>query len=427
MKKTIVAMFIVCISLLSVFLCFPGCFGKEKKKEDYSKIEIKSTDDLFTMKEGKYYVLTCDIDLQGKNWTPLNIDGFDGQGHTISNININSPKKCDYSANENYYSYSFLGNCRWFENTKFNNVNIVASQEINDDVFISFCVGLGEYIDNVSVDNSSMTQSIKTKYCGGIAGKIHGEIKNCIVKNCKIMASKDITWFGGIVASAEKSMNSQGIKDCLVTNFSSTTNIAATAGGIAGIAWSSDISNCMATNNTLIADLVGGIIGDANGNNNHITGCVSQNNVFSSQYSGGIVDFLRDGTTVANCLSYKNTFIAQNNAGVIGSISGANKGVIRSCLSVQNNFEAAYNKSLKLSSSVANDNGTIRFIGTYQNNFKSADTRNIVKNNEEQEISESNLHSIDTLSDKFKLDRNLWSISEDEMPNIKNNFTLEEK
>lgn len=420
MKKATVAILLCCIFFLSIsLLLFGGC-GNEK-------IEINSADDLFDMKEGKCYSLTCDIDLQGKSWTPLNVNEFDGQGHTISNFSVNSPAKCNYSANGSYYSYSFLGNCRWFENVTLSDINIVANREIDDDMYLAFGVGLGEHIENVKIKNSSITQSTKVRYCGGVVGRVlsqQNEIKNCIVKNCSLTASKTTVYFGGIVAEAEKTQ----IKNCLTSNFLLNGNETFTAGGIAGSVSYTEISGCTAINNTLIADLVGGIVGiSSRGNNQNISACNSQENSFEGQSVGGIVGSLRDGRSVVDCLSYKNSFTTQNDTVAIGGIAGYNKGVIRSCLSMQNRFKATYKNSLKLSTSVA-DNGTVmRFIGIYQNDFNGADKRNVITNNEEQEIVDNDIFSLNILAEKFKLDKNLWSITEGELPKIKNIYSTEGK
>ena len=52
--------------------------------------EISSLEDLYAMESNKNYQLMCDLDLGEREWFPLSVHQFNGNGHTISNGIINS-------------------------------------------------------------------------------------------------------------------------------------------------------------------------------------------------------------------------------------------------------------------------------------------------------------------------------------------------
>ncbi len=163
---------------------------------------IKTYDDLCTMAvmvnsgENEYvegsYVLANDIDCQGHAWTTpigtgtIQFNGkFDGQGYTISNLNVNS------------------------------NVEDGSRQGL-------FAV-LGEdsVVKNLNVDNASVFPA--ENGAGAIAKQNTGTIKNCMVKNSSIQLG-NLNYLGGIAG-----LNNGTIENCAVVNSHLTRRLGGTS------------------------------------------------------------------------------------------------------------------------------------------------------------------------------------------------------
>ena len=122
---------------------------------------------------GKYFKLTADIHLGGKEWTPIgnreNRFGgtFDGGGHTVSNFKIDLPKS------------SFIG---LFGRNMGTIMNLgVEEAEINGNEFVG---GVCGYNDGVKIQNCYNTGAVSgTEYVGGVCGFNCGDVDST-VENC---------------------------------------------------------------------------------------------------------------------------------------------------------------------------------------------------------------------------------------------------
>ena len=158
---------------------------------------------------GDVITLTADIDLSGKNWVPIGNDWdsgkrfqgtFDGGGHTISNLTINT--------NTVYY----LGVFGCVERGTVKNL-VLANSTIT----------------------SSPTSSTNTDYVGGIVGyNLGGTIENCWVLPTVTIQGEDHV--GGIVGYSGTSGNDKAyIKNCYNFGATVTGNTAATTGSVCGM------------------------------------------------------------------------------------------------------------------------------------------------------------------------------------------------
>ncbi len=99
--------------------------------------------------EGKTVLLAADLDLSGLAWTPIGATGkgfmgtFDGQGHTVSNLDVNCAE------NGGLFGRVFKGT-----------------------------------IKNLNVDNASVYSRFSA---GAVAGTVHGDVLNCTVTNSRIL------------------------------------------------------------------------------------------------------------------------------------------------------------------------------------------------------------------------------------------------
>ena len=233
--------------------------------------------------------LTADLDLSGEEWEPFSpADGyvssayagtFDGDGHTISGLSINS-------------------------------------SESNQGLF-----GLinGAAIQNLNVEGSvSSTNS----YVGGIVGKVQsGTIENCSFSGT-VTSGHTSGYAGGIAGYAGNSASQKAV----IENCSNSGDIAgATAGGIVGYAKYSSLQNCYNVGSIQGKNRSGGIAGQLQ-NNCGAENCYHIGEVQGSETAGGICDFLYTSSTLVNCYSTGSIFNAgtgsAENCEVITSTDG---------------------------------------------------------------------------------------------------------
>ena len=192
--------------------------------------------------KGKYVKLTADIDLAGINWTPIGTNSvgdhmaflgtFDGDGHTISNLNVqqagnglglfartagNAEIKnltlhnvTVKSTNNSDYVGGLVGNA--YASTKISNVHVTGNIDISGRGYIGGISGHGYVVmDNVSVMGTGTISS--TFWCaGGIlgyAGEGSTNIMNAHVEGITITSAAG--GLGAIVGMAEDNKGTQPI------------------------------------------------------------------------------------------------------------------------------------------------------------------------------------------------------------------------
>lgn len=240
--------------------------------------------------KGKYILLTRDINLENKEWTPIGwkvnyeevqsgfnkvpnykgFDGiFDGGGHTVEGLSIVT---C-----ENLYVHT-------------------SGQ--------SEAAGLFGYIDNDgTVKNLTVEGSVNASLCeaiGGMAGWADGVIENCVT-NVEVKASSSKRGYAGGIAglnSNKKQSNTNDptpvnamIRNCVAFgNIESRPLSYSYAGGIVGFSswYHGEVRNCVAMSDSIIAGMdAGGIFG---GFNSNVTAdCVSVAAKVDGSYASGIV------------------------------------------------------------------------------------------------------------------------------------------
>ena len=165
--------------------------------------------------------MNADVDLENELWTPIGQTGatqfrgtFDGDGHTISNLKIDS------SANtgKNYASGLF----GWLNKAIVKNVNVDKATVIanhNVGVIAGYMETSGCTISNCNVTNSTVTAThVNDDVCGDKIGVIVGyannagiKVENCSATDCTVVAGRD----AGQIAGAAKTANVVG---CSATN-----------------------------------------------------------------------------------------------------------------------------------------------------------------------------------------------------------------
>lgn len=266
---------------------------------------------------GKTIYLMEDISLLGTH-TPIGTSTapfsgtFDGNGHTISNLNISSS------------TTDYVGLFGYVQNGTIKNV-VVSSGTITGQNYVGavagYCSGTIENCENKSTVNG-------TNYVGGIVGSLSGNIKYC--KNSgSITGSAEIGGIVGAIVSSEML-----IENCLNTGnvTASSQNVGGIVGNLAHATPTATIKNCVnegAINGSV--ERVGGIIGtgdierDGTGRV-YINNCKNKGTITSNgSRAGGIVGGGLNNATYEYCFNYG----AVNGQGsYIGGIVGSTNGYV---------------------------------------------------------------------------------------------------
>ena len=219
--------------------------------------------------------LDKNIDLTGKNWTPIGTDydnsytgTFDGGGHTITGLTV--------TTNDKYAGlFGYLGN--------FNNGAAT--------------------VKNVVMDGIQITCNHRLGYAGGVAGYSWGTIENCSVSG----SVSGTVYVGGVV----------GVQiGGSITGCSSSATVKGTVdvGGVAGQTNSSaTLTACYATGNVIIEmdpkkNIAGGSLVGMNAGSS-LLACYATGNVTSTGSSTGymhIGGFLGNNYTTVTAGYWKN-------------------------------------------------------------------------------------------------------------------------
>ena len=255
--------------------------------------------------ENSYFVLTADINLNNKDWTPiansfsnalfggsdyLMFSGnLDGKGHTISNISIGTE-----------------------------------SSPLESDVFGLFGATEGKIsnlnLDTVSIHGIAKVASIGAVvgFAGGLVGSSGGSIENCHVTGLTMDMSAPSNvyaaayWVGGLVGALD---GTQLINECSVSGGITEKAGKGSIGGLIGelgkaakITYSrSNVTVNVKADSRGGAD-VGGFIGKGNGKTDAetvIRNCYATGNVTGGAYTGGFAGGLW-GLNIKNCYASGN-------------------------------------------------------------------------------------------------------------------------
>ena len=151
---------------------------------------------------GKTVILAEDIDLLGENWTPIGLSAnsknkfqgtFDGMGHIISNMTIDSDEEATYTAAGFFGALNGTVRNLVFENADVSHLSAPAPGDkeggtTNGTAVVAGSIYPNGTIDDVTVKNSSVSAN---RYVGGITGYAYGNITNCIVENVTLTATPD--------------------------------------------------------------------------------------------------------------------------------------------------------------------------------------------------------------------------------------------
>ena len=226
-----------------------------------------------------YYVLTADIDLNNKPFTPIGVDSshsfrgtFDGAGHVISNLKIEVTE-----------DKKFAG--------LFGHANVIAK--------------------DLTIDSATVTSvSINT---GVLAGGLYssGSATNCVVKNAAVTGTGTV---GGLIGNCAAAVNRCAVLD---TTVSGTSKI----GGLIGMTGKTvNESYALHVTVTAAGDYAGGLIGGYCAST--ITSCFARGTVTGDGYVGGLIG---DGVSSSSRAKIQNSYTVVDvtaDTGTFGPIAG---------------------------------------------------------------------------------------------------------
>jgi len=214
---------------------------------------ISNADELIAMKRKGTYILTADIDMTGKEWTPVGtfeapfVGKLDGAGFTIKGLTVT--KDTEGAGECISYTYTYAGLIGVADGAEITNVKL----------------------ENVNINISSATKT-RVVYAGAIAAMTNG----CRINGCEIISGS--------------------IK-------SSSVFFKAYSAGITAFSFDSDIYLCSVNADISVTDskltsAAGGIAAQV-GNNTVIATCSTKGSVSTvstdgNAYSGGLVGLLNN-------------------------------------------------------------------------------------------------------------------------------------
>ena len=267
---------------------------------------------------GRYFRLENDIDMSGYRFEPIGADWthqfagtFDGNGHTITGLTVNT--------GENGYAGLFgkVDTLSVIKNVKIDKA-VVEAANYYAGVVAAWSLGdiLNCHVSNSIVSNTGQTGaggisaisnnvkdcSVVTSnitgafgYAAGVSGQVNGVISNCSAVNVSIKAGgvTDTYPSGGVVGSlyqgkAENCYFSGTLDGRYQSNLS--------LGGVAGVCYLGSIEKCYATGTVYgygNQAAVGGIVGNLYGTLSNSYSNVEVISV-SSRYAGGMTGYVRN-------------------------------------------------------------------------------------------------------------------------------------
>ena len=258
---------------------------------------VTSTDGLMNVAElvkgGKTDInitLTADIDLTGKNWTPIGTSfsnkytgTFDGGGHTIKGLTVTT-------------------------NDQF--VGLFGS------------IGYAGTVKNVMMEDVQITSNRSSGFAGGVAGYSDGTIENCSVSG----SVSGTVYVGGVVGAQWEG----SITGC---SSSATVKGMVHVGGVVGQTnGGATLTACYATGNVTLEidprkNIAGGSLVGFNGGSRGLLACYATGNVTSTGSSTGNVHiggFLGDNYTTVTACYWKNNHeqgIGYKKAGTVTEVT----------------------------------------------------------------------------------------------------------
>ena len=397
--STILSIFLILSFMPCNLVVFAATLGTEQNPYEISTAtQLKAINNNLSA----CYKLTANIDLNGEDFTPLgNAESgtfsgiFDGNGFTISNLNVFSGK----------FAGLFGCNEGTIKNVKLSGIYVYGTRYIGGVVGQNTTLG-SVFNCSVSSGDIEADDGINEIYAGGIIGYNEGFVEGTFSNNAnlKINNESSSAVAGGIIGK-NNSVYSVNITDSTNTgNISASGSKNTYCGGLVGINTSAvEITNSTNTGNvsssyTTSYSYSGGFVGyNDNGaitiTNSTNTGNVSSSYTDSYSYFGGFVGYNSGYLTITDCTnsgnvlssydyySYSGGFVGYNDNGAITITNSTNTGNVsysysysRRSRSYSGGFVGVdYEGTITISNSTNTGNisgSSGGFVGSYSYNSK---------------------------------------------------------
>jgi Synergist-CTERM protein sorting domain-containing protein len=306
--------------------------------------------------EGKYFRLTFDIDLDGKEWTPIGKNGsfrgnFDGASKTIWNLVNRAENQTSYVGlfgrnnggtikNLNIANMDISGSSYNMPAGGLicsNNQGIVTNCAVSGRISYDNSVGTGGLIgsnNGGTVMNCTADVSvIGSENVGGLIGRSFANESESIVMNCAV--SGDIKGdfdVGGLIGD---NGSRSSVKNCTVIGIVSTAKdnfIGNDIGGLIGLnSGVGDVENSTAiVSVNSKGDLIGGLIGQHS--EGTVTNCTTGGTVRGRNSVGGLIGMSHTRSNVVNNIAFGSVvgsgyqvtgLVGYNDSTVINSVFDA--------------------------------------------------------------------------------------------------------
>ncbi len=324
-----------------------------------------------------HYILTADIDLQEVDFTPIgNADSgafsgsFDGNGYTISNLNIFSGK----------YAGLFGCNEGIIQNVILSDIFVYGTRYVGG--VVGQNTAMGTVVDCTVLSGAVESDGgINAVNVGGICGINEGVFEGCFSNGADVTAvnEDETAYSGGIIgfSNIEVSFTAENSGDVFGTNYAggligyanksvvisestSSGDISTNdyAGGFVGYIESGSISMIDSANIGVVIglDFAGGLIGRAQESIVTIMDCYNTGDISSDTYngySGGLIGTIDDSNGLSIMQSYNAGKIFSQGAGSSYSGSGTSHsgGLVGYSNSRSATIQNCYNSGMIISSS----------------------------------------------------------------------------
>ena len=268
---------------------------------------------------GQHYLQTVDINLNNHPWTPINNASsrrayfYDGGGHTISNLYINTSEQT--LASNNYlglfgYVFGSSSNHAYIKNLGIVNGSIAGESSR----YVGAVVGYSYYTDitNCYNEKTDITMTGSSEYVGGVAGSSeYGTISSSY--NTGTVSGFDysvgvVTGYNGGTISGSY-------------NTGTVTGSGNYVGGVVGLNYGT-ISGSYNTGTVSGVEQVGGVVGESRGT---ISGSYNTGTVSGVEQVGGVV-----GLNFETISSSYNDGDITGSSSEVGGVVGYNQGTISS-------------------------------------------------------------------------------------------------
>ena len=343
MKRFLLSLALCLCSLTATFAQFSGS-GSGTENDPYLIFYADQLTQVrnFLGKSGVYFKLMSDIDLTdwieenspNQGWQPIGVPSskfqgfFDGNNHTISNLNIERP------------STDGVGLFGYANGATFKNIVI-------DETTITGNGDVGAVCGNASsstFSNCKVTATINAKgnTVGGIAGSASGTFTNNKVANTAINGNDYVGGIVGYTGNATFTSN----------DVSATIEGKNQVGGILGYSnpntkcsLDDNIAKCSIVGNDNVGGLIGQRDGDLGDSDSDIKKCAFYGTIKAHSSVGGIIGFSSATCTVniSNCYSVSDIQATGDNIGGILGYKDRNRQYDYAALcTISNSYYSGY-------------------------------------------------------------------------------------